>query len=201
MSTGREPGAPGITPGPEFTRRPGGPGGTGHEAVDLGEIRRSEELINQLAAREHTGGVQAAVPAAPPGHRPVAGFPGGTSPGAGADPAVAMLAALIGDVDTPPERTARPVAARPVAARPPTWRPAAGRPGVRRGAHRRRPARRAAGARSARGLAAWLRAAAAGAVVAGLAGTTSLIAASMLARLHRVTGGRAGATSRPRRYR
>ena len=52
MITGRGPGAPGITPGLEFTRRPGGPGGTGHGAVDLSEIRRSEELIDRLAARE-----------------------------------------------------------------------------------------------------------------------------------------------------
>ena len=39
-----------------------------------------------------------------------------------------------------------------------------------------------------RSLAGWLRAAVAGAVVAGLAGTTSLIAASMLARLTRGAG-------------
>ena len=57
-----------------------------------------------------------------------------------------------------------------------------------------------------RGLAGWLRAAVAGVVVAGLAGTTSLLAASMLARL---TGGRArprergwgGRHARPRRWR
>ncbi len=61
---------------------------------------------------------------------------------------------------------------------------------------------------SARDVAAWVRAAVAGAVVAGLAGTTSLIAASVLARLYRLTGGRAGAAargwaapSRARRYR
>jgi hypothetical protein len=48
-----------------------------------------------------------------------------------------------------------------------------------------------------RGLAGWLRAAVAGVVVAGLAGTTSLIAASMLARLTRG----AGRQARPRRLR
>ena len=59
-----------------------------------------------------------------------------------------------------------------------------------------------------RGLADWLRAAVAGAVVAGLAGTTSLITASMLARLSRGAGGRGrgrarlgAAQARSRRYR
>jgi hypothetical protein len=51
-----------------------------------------------------------------------------------------------------------------------------------------------------RGLAGWLRAAVAGVVVAGLAGTTSLIAASMLAKLTRGAGGR-GHPVRPRRLR
>ncbi len=48
-----------------------------------------------------------------------------------------------------------------------------------------------------RSLAGWLRAAVAGVVVAGLAGTTSLVTASMLARLTRGTGRR----GRPRRLR
>ena len=59
-----------------------------------------------------------------------------------------------------------------------------------------------------RGLADWLRAAVAGAVVAGLAGTTSLITASMLARLSRGAGGRGrgpargwAPQARSRRYR
>lgn len=55
------------------------------------------------------------------------------------------------------------------------------------------PVRRA----PSRTLAGWLRAAVAGLVVAGLAGTTSLIAAGMLARLTRGAGRRA----RPRRLR
>jgi hypothetical protein len=60
-----------------------------------------------------------------------------------------------------------------------------------------------------RGLAGWLRAAVAGVLVAGLAGTTSLVAASMLARLTRGAGGRtrrldrgwAARPARPRRLR
>jgi hypothetical protein len=48
-----------------------------------------------------------------------------------------------------------------------------------------------------RGLAGWLRAAVAAVVVAGLAGTTSLVTASMLARLTRGAGRR----GRPRRLR
>ena len=55
MITGRGPGAPGVTPGLEFTRRRAAAGGTGGQAVDLGEIRRSEEAINVLAARGAAG--------------------------------------------------------------------------------------------------------------------------------------------------
>jgi hypothetical protein len=130
--TGRGPGAPGITPGLDFTRRRAGESAPGTVAADLSEIRRAEEAIDRLAAR-------AAVP-----------------PGLRDDPALALLTALAADVDTPG------TGVRP-------------QEGV------------------SRGLAGWLRAAVAGVVVAGLAGTTSLIAASMLARL---TGGRAGQRGR-----
>ena len=146
MITGRGPGAPGITPGVEFTRRRGGPGGAGYGAVDLSEIRRSEELIDRLAARGAAGPVPLD------------------------DPAAALLAALSADVDVPARQdqpVIRPVMA-PAAAAVTGTMAAAPSPG----------------------LAAWLRAAVAGAVVAGLAGTTSLITASMLARLSRGAGGR-----------
>ncbi len=91
--TGRGPGAPGVTPGLEFTRRRAAAGGTGGQAVDLGEIRRSEEAINVLAAR------------------------GAAGPDLTHDPALVLLVALIADVDTPgplagpgdrPGRVARP---------------------------------------------------------------------------------------------
>ena len=55
MITGRGPGAPGVTPGLEFTRRRAAAGGTGGQAVDLGEIRRSGEAIDVLAARGAAG--------------------------------------------------------------------------------------------------------------------------------------------------
>ena len=55
MITGRGPGAPGVTLGLDFTRRRATAGGTGGRAVDLGEIRRSEEAINVLAARGAAG--------------------------------------------------------------------------------------------------------------------------------------------------
>ncbi len=77
MITGRGPGAPGVTPGLEFTRRRAAAGGTGDPAVDLGEIRRSEEAINVLAAR------------------------GASGPELAHDPALALLGALAADVDTP----------------------------------------------------------------------------------------------------
>ena len=107
MITGRGPGAPGVTPGLEFTRRRAAAGGTGGQAVDLGEIRRSEEAINVLAAR------------------------GAAGPQLRHDPVLALLGA------------------------------------------------------PSQGAAAWLRAAVAGGVVAGLASITSLIATTMLARLGR----------------
>jgi hypothetical protein len=205
--TGRGPGAPGITPGLEFTRGRGSPGGTGQDAVDLSEIRRSDELISRLAARRcvpwgssrrMAGGSGGSSPrvsgweagcaagVSPPSGR-MAGGSGGSSPRADTDPALSVLAALVADVDSSPGPASRPVAGR-----------SAPQPG--------RAARPAADG-SAGGVVAWLRAAVMGAVVAGLAGTTSLVAASVLARLYRVTGGRAGAAapyrapSRPRRYR
>ena len=170
MITGRGPGAPGITPGLEFTRGRGGPGGSGHGAVDLSEIRRSEELINRLAARGALAGS--------------AGPRGSTAPGSVDDPAAALLAALSADVDVPALQD-RPVMAP--------------RRAVEGGAMAGEPSR---------GLAGWLRAAVAGAVVAGLAGTTGLITASMLARLSRGAGGRGrvlargwAQTARSRHYR
>ena len=180
MITGRGPGAPGVTPGLEFTRRRAAAGGTGGQAVDLGEIRRSEEAINVLAAR---GAAGAQLP-----H----------------DPALALLGALVADVDTP---SARPEPGEPGVGEPggvhggeahggvagPAW------PG--RAAAQRAAARQALAGPQTRGAAAWLRAAVAGGVVAGLASVTSLIATSMLARLARgpARGGRWG--QRPARSR
>jgi len=141
--TGRGPGAPGITPGLEFTRRrAGAPGAAapGTVAADLGEIRQAEAAIGLLAQRAD----------APPGLLD--------------DPALALLSALAADVDEP----GTGVRGNWVARRAPS-----------------------------RSLAGWLRAAVAGVVVAGLAGTTSLVTASMLARLTRGAGRR----GRPRRLR
>ncbi|MGP8000260.1 MAG: hypothetical protein ACLPKI_23520 [Streptosporangiaceae bacterium] len=161
MITGRGPGAPGMTPGLQFTRRRAGQASSGTVAADLGEIRRAGQAIDLLAARA----------AGPP---ELLG-----------DPALALLGALAADVDTP--GTAGP-----------------GDPRIRAA---RRPAshREPAAGLAARGLAGWPRAAVTVAL-AGLAGTTSLIAASMLARL---TGGRtrppdrgwAARPARPRRFR
>lgn len=169
MITGRGPGAPGMTPGLDFTRRRADEGAPGTVAADLSEIRQAEEAIKLLAAR-------AAVP-----------------PGVRDDPAVTLLTALAADVDTPGAEVAPDPRVRALRRRARGWEPAS-------------PARGWEPATPARGLAAWLRTAVAGAVVAGLAGTTSLIAASMLARL---TGGRArprargwaGRHARPRRFR
>ena len=146
MITGRGPGAPGVTPGLHFTRRRAAAGGTGGRAVDLGEIRRSGEAINVLAAR------------------------GAAGPELTHDPALALLSALIADVDTPGTRhpDAQPGQA-------PAWP----------GRAERAVARSALSGAPSRGAAAWLRAAVAGGVVAGLASVTSLIATSMLARLAR----------------
>jgi hypothetical protein len=138
--TGRGPGAPGITPGLEFTRRRAGAAAPGTVAADLGEIRAAEEAIDLLARRA------------------------GAPPGLPDDPALALLSALAADVDEPGT-------------------------GVRENwVVRRAPSRSLAG---------WLRAAVAGLVVAGLAGTTSLVTASMRARLTRGAGRR----GRPRRRR
>jgi hypothetical protein len=138
--TGRGPGAPGMTPGLDFTRRRAGEAAPGTVAADLGEIRRAGEAIDLLAAR-------AATPA-----------------GRLDDPALALLSALAADVDQPGTSVRQ------------EW------------VVRRAPSR---------GLAGWLRAAVAGVVVAGLACTTSLVTASMLARLTRGAGRR----GRPRRLR
>ncbi len=139
MITGRGPGAPGVTPGLEFTRRRAAAGGTGGQAVDLGEIRRSEEAINVLAARGAAGAQLA--------H----------------DPALALLGALAADVDTP---STRPEPGEPGVGVPgggvhdgeahggvagPAW------PG--RAAAQRAAARQALAGPQTRGAAAWLRAA------------------------------------------
>jgi hypothetical protein len=148
--TGRGPGAPGVTPGVKFTRGRVAAGDPGDGAVDLSEIRRSEEIVGVLAAR-------AATPAAML-H----------------DPAVALLSALTADIDARDAaigaRDATPDA-RPTVLRSP--------------AHARRGAAGVTVRRSPGGIAAWVRAAAAGAVVAGVAGTTSVVTAGMLARLAR----------------
>jgi hypothetical protein len=75
--TGRGPGAPGVTLGADFTRRRATTGGTGGRAVDLGEIRRSEDAINVLAARGAAGLELTR------------------------DPALMLLGSLVADVDTP----------------------------------------------------------------------------------------------------
>jgi len=147
--TGRGPGAPGVTPGPEFTRRRAAAGGTGGQAVDLGEIRRAEEAINVLAARRAAG------------------------PELTHDPALALLSALVAEVDTPST----------LAGADPGW------PGwpdwPRRAAAEQAGAWQALAGPSSQDAAGWLRAGVAGGVVAGLASVTSLIATSMLARLTR----------------
>jgi hypothetical protein len=160
---GRGPGAPGATLGLDGTRRRATAGGTGGRAVDLGEIRRSEEAINVLAARGAAGAELT--------H----------------DQALVLLGALVADVDTPGTLTGPGVPGpgdlERVLAR-------AGWPD--RVAGQRAEAWQALAAAPSRGAAAWLRAAVAGGVVAGLASITSLIATSMLARLARgpARGGR-----------
>ena len=156
MITGRGPGAPGVTLGLDFTRRRATTGGTGGRAVDLSEIRRSEEAINVLAARS-AAGLELT-------H----------------DPALVLLIALVADVDTPGAVTEPGV---PGLEDLQGARGRAGRP--ERAAGQRAEAWPALAGASSRGAAAWLRAAVAGGVVAGLASVTSLIAASMLARLAR----------------
>ena len=75
MITGRGPGAPGVTSGVEFARGQVAAGNPGDGAVDLSEIRRSEEIIDVLAER-------VAMPARMQ-----------------CDPAVTLLSALAADVD------------------------------------------------------------------------------------------------------
>jgi hypothetical protein len=176
-----------VTPGPEFTPGRATAGDTGSQAADLDEIRRSEEAVNVLAAR------------------------GAAGPDLTHDPALALLGALVADVDTPgtpagrcadvlgdlrharaPHNRTRPARRRPAQGRPAQGRPAQGwrAPGWRAPAWPGRAADQRAGAWQAlatpsRGTAAWLRAAVAGGVAAALASVTSLIATSMLARLTR----------------
>jgi len=164
-----------VTPGPEFTGGRATAGGTGDQAVDLGEIRRSEEAINVLAAR------------------------GAGGPELSHDPALMLLGALVADVDTPGTVTEPGV---PGPGDRHSDRARAGWSG--RAAGQRAEAWQALAGAPSRGAAAWLRAAVAGGVVAGLASITSLIATSMLARLARgpVTGGRwQPRPVRPRRVR
>jgi hypothetical protein len=73
--TGRGPGAPGVTSVLEFARGRVAAGNPGDGAVDLSEIRRSEEIIDVLAER-------VAMPAR-----------------MRRDPAVTLLSALAADVD------------------------------------------------------------------------------------------------------
>ena len=161
MITGRGPGAPGVTVGLDFTLRRATAGGTGGRAVDLGEIRWSEEAINVLAARRAAGSELT--------H----------------DPALALLGALVADVDTPGTRTEPGLPGPGDLQR--AW---AGWPD--RVAGQRAGAWPALAGTQSRGVSEWLRAAVAGGVVAGLASITSLIATSMLARLARgpARGGR-----------
>jgi hypothetical protein len=161
-----------VTLGLDGTGRRATAGGTGSRAVDLGEIRRSEEAINLLAGCGAAGTELT--------H----------------DPALALLGALVADVGTPgtlPE---------PGVPGPGDSGRTLGRarwPG--RAAGQRAEAWQALAAAPSRGAAGWLRAAVAGGVVAGLASITSLIATSMLARLARgpARGGRR--QSRPVRRR
>ena len=175
MITGRGPGAPGVTVGLDFTRRRATAGGTGGRAVDLGEIRRSEEAINVLAAR------------------------GAAGPELIRDPALMLLGALVADVDAPGTVTEPSLPGLDEPGRGPAR---AGWPG--RATGQRAEAWPALAGASSRGAVAWLRAAVAGGVVAGLASITSLIVTGMLARLARVParGGRwPPRTARPRRVR
>jgi hypothetical protein len=144
-----------MTPGVEFTRGRVAAGRPGDGAVDLGEIRRSDEIIGVLAAR-------AATP------RPLL-----------RDPAVAALCALTADVDGWDGAPQAP-------------------PGMLHGLRRR--GRGGADvlrvAAPPRGMASWVRAAVAGVVVAGIAGTTSVVTAGMLARLARGPAGGFGRSAR-----
>jgi hypothetical protein len=167
--TGRGPGAPGVTLGLDLTRGRATAGGTGR-AVDLNEIRRSEEAINVLAAR------------------------GAAGPGLAHDPALTLLGALVADVDTPGAATQPGV---PGLDDLQAARARAGWP--QRAAVQRAGAWPALAGPPSRGAAAWLRAAVAGGLVAGLASVTSLLATSMLARLAR--GPSRGGRRQPRHVR
>jgi hypothetical protein len=116
--TGRGPGAPGVTSDAEFTRGRVTAGNPGDGAIDLGEIRWSEEIINLLAAR-------AATPAA-----------------VRRDPALALLSALTADIDAGDVTPGPLTRARPSLSRPSLSRPSL--PQYRRSASGRHPARRLA---------------------------------------------------------
>jgi len=152
--TGRGPGAPGVTSDAEFTRGRVTAGNPGDGAIDLGEIRWSEEIINVLAARATT----------PAGMRH--------------DPAVALLSALAADIDAVPGPLARTRENLPGRRRSASGRRRSAF-GHRRtvSGHRRSlsgggPVRRTD----------WAWPGAVGAV-AGVAGALSVVAAGMLARL------------------
>jgi hypothetical protein len=118
--TGRGPGAPGVTSGVEFARGRVAAGNPGDGAVDLSEIRRSEEIIDVLAER-------VAMPARMQ-----------------RDPAVTLLSALAADVDVREADLGvlagtRPSPARPGPARP---SPARRRPSAAAGRPVRAPAPR-----------------------------------------------------------
>lgn len=159
MITGRGPGAPGVTSSVQFTRGRVAPGDPGDGAIDLGEIRRSEEIIDVLAARAAT-----AAPLL-------------------SDPAVALLSVLAADVDARdavPEALADALRGEALAD---ALRGEALADAFRGAARHHRIA--AVGSplpAPAPGITTWARAAAAGALVAGAAGTTSVVAAGRLAR-------------------
>ncbi len=155
MIMGRGPGAPGVTSGVTFTRGRVTAGNPGDGAVDLGEIRRSDEIIGVLGARAA---------------RPEQFLE---------DPAVTLLSALAADVNAGDAIPGDLPAPAPAAHR----RPASGCQ-VPRQVPRRAPAP---------AISTWARAAAVNAVIAGVAGSTSVVAAGMLARLAR------GPASGPRR--
>jgi hypothetical protein len=156
--TGRGPGAPGVTSDAEFTRGRVAAGNPGDGAIDLGEIRWSEEIINVLAARAATPAVMRR------------------------DPAVALLSALAADIDAVGDplagtRERLPGLRRSVSG---VRRSVSGRPrsvsSLRRSVSGGRPVRRPAHRIG------WARPGAVGAV-AGVAGALSVVAAGMLARL------------------
>jgi hypothetical protein len=74
--TGRGPGAPGVVPSPACRSGPAR-AGTAGQAVDLGAIRRTDDVLDLLAGRRLCG-------------RQVS------------DSVLALLAGLVADVDSPP---------------------------------------------------------------------------------------------------